>query len=122
MPTAEALRAAKAGRGTEAEGGGTAGGTMRTAEAVNDPVFVRFPLSVNGTASAGTQFVAADFDQDGDIDLASAGKLGVHLLENLQVTKVQKEVRERMQPLERKWPFPGEGREVPQEEGPVPKE
>ena len=120
MPTAEALRTARAGRGTKA--GVKAGGTMRTAEAVNDPVFVRFALSVNGTASAGTQFVAADFDQDGDIDLASAGKLGVHLLENLEVTKVQKEVRERMQPLERKWPFPGEGREVPQEEGPVPKE
>jgi len=66
------------------------------------------------------QFVAADFDHDGDIDLASAGKLGVHVLENLKVSKVPKEVREEMQPLERKWPFPGEGKEVPQEDGPTP--
>ena len=91
---------------------------MRVAETANDPLFARFPLSVNGTASAGTQFVAADFDGDGDIDLASAGKLGVHVLENLRVTKVSKGVREAMQPLDRKWPFPGEGREVPQEDGP----
>ena len=85
-----------------------------------DPAFTRTALSVNGTASAGTQFVAADFDHDGDIDLASAGKLGVHVLENLKVNKVPKEVREEMQPLERKWPFPGEGKEVPQEDGPTP--
>lgn len=85
-----------------------------------DPVFVRIPLSVNGTASAGTQFVAADFDHDGDVDLASAGKLGVHVLENLKVNHVPKAVREELQPLERKWPFPGEGEEVPQEDGPAP--
>ena len=94
---------------------------MQVAEPANDPLFLRFPLSVNGTASAGTQFVVADFDGDGDLDLASAGKLGVHVFENLQVTKVSKDVRERMQPLERKWPFPGEGHDVPQEDGPVPK-
>ena len=85
------------------------------------PTFTRYTLSYNGTASAGTQFVFADFDHDGDMDLASAGKLGVHLLENLQVSKVSKITREAQQPLERKWPFPGEGKEVPQEEAPVPK-
>ena len=62
-----------------------------------------------------------DLDHDGDIDIASAGKLGVHVLENLKVNKVPKNVREEMQPLERKWPFPGEGKEVPQEDGPTPK-
>ena len=80
--------------------------------------FSRFTLSYNGTASAGTQFVAEDFDHDGDIDLASAGKLGVHFLENLKVVKVPKDTREAQQPLERNWPFPGEGKEVEQEEEP----
>jgi hypothetical protein len=79
--------------------------------------FTRIALSVNGTASAGTQFVAADLDHDGDIDLASAGKLGVHVLENLKVNNVPKSVREETQPLNRKWPFPGEGKEVEQEDG-----
>jgi hypothetical protein len=87
-----------------------------------DPVFTRIALSVNGTASAGTQFVAADFDHDGDIDLASAGKLGVHVLENLKVDKVTKSVREATQPLNRKWPFPDEGKEVEQEDGPTPQQ
>ncbi len=82
------------------------------------PSFTRIALSVNGTASAGTQFVAADLDHDGDIDLASAGKLGVHVLENLKVNSVPKTVREETQPLNRKWPFPGEGKEVEQEDGP----
>jgi hypothetical protein len=85
-----------------------------------DPVFTRITLSVNGTASAGTQFVAADFDHDGDIDLASAGKLGVHVFENLKIDNVPKQVREETQPLNRKWPFPGEGPEVEQEDGPKP--
>jgi hypothetical protein len=84
------------------------------------PVFTRYTLSYNGTASAGTQFVFADFDHDGDIDLASAGKLGVHFLENLNVTKVPKPTREAQQPIERRWPFPGEGKEVAQEEAPAP--
>jgi FG-GAP-like repeat len=84
-----------------------------------DPEFMRFTLSQNGTASAGTQFVWADFDHDGDIDIASAGKLGVHVLENMRVSKVPKDVREATQPLERNWPFPGEGKEVPQEDGPA---
>jgi hypothetical protein len=86
-----------------------------------DPNFTRITLSVNGTASAGTQFVAADLDHDGDIDLASAGKLGVHVLENLKIDNVPKAVREETLPLNRKWPFPGEGKEIEQEDGPAPR-
>ncbi len=85
-----------------------------------DPLFTRITLSENGTASAGTQFLAADLDHDGDIDLASAGKLGVHVLENLQVNNASKTAREATQPMNRTWPFPGEGKEVPQEDGPTP--
>ena len=85
-----------------------------------DPAFTRVTLSENGTASAGTQFVFADLDHDGDIDLASAGKLGVHVLENLQNSgNVSKPVREATQPLDRSWPFPGEGEPVEQENGPT---
>ena len=83
-------------------------------------MFTRIALSVNGTASAGTQFVSADLDHDGDIDIASAGKLGVHVLENLKIDQHPKSTREATQPLNRKWPFPGEGEEVPQEDGPKP--
>ena len=125
MPTAEALakaRTAGGGRVASGETGTKQPGTMSVAASEQDPLFVRFPLSVNGTASAGTQFVAGDFDKDGDVDLASAGKLGVHVFENLRINRVAKDVRERMQPINRKWPFPGEGTEVPQEDGPTPKE
>ena len=80
--------------------------------------FTRHTLSVNGTASAGTQFVAADLDKDGDIDLASAGKLGVHVFENLRIDNVPKSVREKEIPLEKSWPFEGEGHMVQQENGP----
>ena len=124
MPTAVALSAAKAGssqKNANVNARLKLTETMSIAEPANDPLFVRIPLSVNGTASAGTQFVVADFDQDGDVDLASAGKLGVHFFENLRVAKVNKDIRERMQPLNRNWPFPGEGHEVPQEDGPIPK-
>jgi len=93
---------------------------MRIANPAADPVFVRYDLSVNGTATAGTQFIAVDLDKDGDVDIASAGKLGVHVLENLKINNVPKATREEMQPIERKWPFPGEGQEVPQEDGPKP--
>jgi hypothetical protein len=80
--------------------------------------FTRTAISVNGTASAGTQFLAEDFDHDGDIDIASAGKLGVHFIENLKVNLVPKATRETQQPLDRSWPFSGEGEEVQQENGP----
>ena len=81
-------------------------------------IFTRHTLSLNGTASAGTQFIAVDLDKDGDIDLASAGKLGVHVFENLRVNNVPKAVRERQQPFEKAWPFEGEGKMVEQENGP----
>jgi hypothetical protein len=116
LPSKPQLYAAK----SSAEGTKGAMETMRIADSASDPVFTRYALSVNGTASAGTQFIAADLDHDGDLDIASAGKLGVHVLENLKVDKVPKNVREATQPLERKWPFPGEGKEVPQEDGPTP--
>ncbi|WP_263365366.1 FG-GAP repeat domain-containing protein [Edaphobacter bradus] len=83
-----------------------------------DTTFTRIPLSVNSTATAGTQILALDLDKDGDIDIATAGKLGVHVLENLTINNVPKSMREAQQPLERQWPFPGEGEQVEQEDGP----
>jgi hypothetical protein len=123
FPSAEAIAAAKAN--------GTSGGsepraisapgappTMLVSDRAADPAFTRIGLSVNGTASIGTQIVAADLDHDGDMDLATAGKLGVHVFENLKIDHVSKAVREETQPLNRDWPFPGEGKEVQQEDGP----
>jgi hypothetical protein len=78
--------------------------------------FTRFPISVNGTAGAGTQFVVEDMDGDGDLDIVTAGKTGVHLFENLTVNKVPKEQREKEILLDTDWPFPGEGPVVKQEE------
>ena len=93
---------------------------MQIAGGIANPAFTRIALSVNGTASIGTQIVAADLDHDGDMDLATAGKLGVHFIENLKIDKTPKAVREATQPINRQWPFPNEGKEVPQEDGPTP--
>jgi hypothetical protein len=121
LPTREALAAAKSHAQPSANKPANPA-IMQIANSASDPTFTRIALSVNGTASAGTQFVAADLDHDGDIDLASAGKLGVHVLENLKIDQHPKATREATQPLNRDWPFPGEGKEVPQEDGPIPKE
>ncbi len=76
--------------------------------------FSRYPIALGGTAGAGTQFLVADLDGDGDLDIATAGKTGVHFFENLQIDKVPKEQREKMLLLNNKdWPIPGEGAEVP---------
>lgn len=80
--------------------------------------FARFPISVNGTGGVGTQIIAEDLDGDGDIDIATAGKTGVHFFENLTINKVPKEQREKEILLDKNWPFPGEGPVVTQEEEP----
>jgi hypothetical protein len=75
--------------------------------------FTRYPISVNGTAAAGTQFVVQDLDGDGDLDIATAGKTGVHFYENLKTTNVPHEQRDKELLLnDKSWPFPGEGAEV----------
>lgn len=75
--------------------------------------FTRFALSVGGTAGAGTQFVIGDLDGDGDVDIAVAGKTGVHLFENLRIDQVPKETREKQLLLNNTtWPFEGEGSSV----------
>jgi len=80
--------------------------------------FTRYAISVNGTAGAGTQFVVEDLDKDGDLDIATAGKTGVHFFENLTVNNVPKAEREKEILLDTNWPFPGEGPVVKQEEEP----
>jgi hypothetical protein len=80
--------------------------------------FSRYPINVNGTAAAGTQFVVEDMDKDGDTDIVVAWKTGVHFLENLTANKVPNAVREKELLLDEKWPFAGEGTEVKQEEAP----
>ena len=80
--------------------------------------FTRYPISVNGTAGAGTQFIALDLDQDGDVDIATAGKTGVHFFENLKLNHISGEQREKEILLDKSWPFPGEGPEVKQENEP----
>jgi hypothetical protein len=82
--------------------------------------FTRYAISVNGTAAAGTQFVTEDMDRDGDVDIVTAGKTGVHFFENLKINKVSKEQREREILMNKDWPFPGEGQSVEQEDGPTP--
>lgn len=80
--------------------------------------FTRYAISVNGTAGAGTQFVTEDLDKDGDLDIVTAGKTGVHFFENLKINNVPKEQREKEILLNKDWPFPNEGPNVPQEDGP----
>jgi len=80
--------------------------------------FTRFPISVNGTAGAGTQFITMDLDGDGDVDIATAGKTGVHFFENLKLNQVPKAQREKETLLDKTWPFPAEGPEVKQENEP----
>ena len=75
--------------------------------------FTRVPISVNGTAAGGTQFITEDLDDDGDLDIAVAGKTGVHMLENLKVNKVPAEQRERETLTHKEWPYKGEGSELP---------
>jgi FG-GAP-like repeat len=75
--------------------------------------FTRYPVSVNGTAGAGTQFLVEDLDGDGDLDIATAGKTGVHFEENLTINKVPEEQREKELLLKANdWQRPGEGEEV----------
>jgi hypothetical protein len=75
--------------------------------------FIRYPISLNGTAGAGTQFIVADLDGDGDLDIATAGKSGVHFFENLKVNLVPRAEREKELLVDNKnWPFPGEGEQV----------
>jgi hypothetical protein len=80
--------------------------------------FTRYPISVNGTAGAGTQFVVEDMDGDGDLDIVTAGKSGVHFFENLTIDRVPKAQREKEILIDTNWPFPGEGPQVKQEEEP----
>lgn len=80
--------------------------------------FTRYAISVNGTAGAGTQFVVEDLDKDGDLDIATAGKTGVHFFENLTINHVPKAEREKEILRDTNWPFPGEGPVVKQEEEP----
>ena len=123
LPTAAELSRVKGKSAGQASGTKvTSGGAeaMQIADSASDPMFTRATLSENGTASAGTQFIVADLDHDGDMDVASAGKLGVHVIENLKVNTVSGPVREATQPMNRSWPFPGEGKEVEQEDGPKP--
>jgi hypothetical protein len=112
--------ASQRAKGSGGQAPAAASGSMVIADPAAHPVFTRIALSVNGTASAGTQFIAADLDHDGDIDIASAGKLGAHVFENLEKNSVPKAVREETQPLNRTWPFPDEGKQVGQEDGPAP--
>ena len=61
-----------------------------------------------------------DLDKDGDIDIAVAGKTGVHFLENLKIDRVPKEQREREILINKDWPFPNEGQDIQQENKPNP--
>ncbi len=83
--------------------------------------FTRYAISVNGTAGVGTQIITEDLDHDGDIDIATAGKTGVHYFENLAINKISKEQREKELIQDTNWPLPGEGKVVTQEDLPEKK-
>ncbi len=75
--------------------------------------FTRYAVSENGTGAAGTQFIVEDLDGDGDLDIATAGKTGVHVFENLKVDHVSKARREEELLMKTKdWMKPGEGQET----------
>jgi hypothetical protein len=80
--------------------------------------FTRYPISVNGSAGGGVQILALDLDGDGDIDLAAAGKTGLYFFENLTVNHISNAMREQEIVSDKNWPFPGEGVQVEQEDGP----
>ncbi len=74
--------------------------------------FTRYAISDNGTAAAGTQFIVEDLDGDGDLDIAAAGKTGLHFFENLTVDHVPKAQREKELLMKTGgWLVPGEGEE-----------
>ena len=75
--------------------------------------FTRYSISENGTGAAGTQFIVEDLDGDGDLDIATAGKTGVHLFENLKVNQVPNDQREKELLMKTQdWQKPGEGTET----------
>lgn len=76
-------------------------------------LFTRYAIAVNTTASIGTQIMVADLDGDGDLDLATAGRTGVHVFENLRIDEVSPKEREREILVDTHWPWPGEGPILP---------
>jgi hypothetical protein len=52
------------------------------------------------------------------IEVATAGKTGVHFFENLRIDNVPKAEREKEILLDKNWPFPGEGQVVKQDNEP----
>ena len=59
-----------------------------------------------------------DLDGDGDLDIVTAGKTGVHFFENLLIDNVPKAEREKELLLDKNWPFPDEGPAVKWEHDP----
>ena len=70
------------------------------------PAFTRYPIAYNSTAGAGSQFVAVDFEGDGDKDILCAGQTGQYWFENLSIDEVPQEQREKELLYEGDWPFP----------------
>jgi hypothetical protein len=67
--------------------------------------FTRYPIAYNSAAGAGTQFVVADFDKDGDADILTAGKSGQYWFENMSINNVPRAEREKQLLYNRDWPF-----------------